>query len=201
MSNTPGLRYRAVTFQSLKKPIWVVQDYDQSFWIDAKSVIEAIGMSWAKWQLALRRKRTSIKLDSCLDRNGAETFLVSELFFLPWLREMEPLLQIYPGWASARAMAIRSTWRDRFEAMLESEHLSPPTATEDQATPNRRRKITAETVIRIHHQRIVVGKSISYTAKAVGISEAAVKAIEAGTYKAFTPESREAWRSTFGTTA
>lgn len=195
---TPGLTYKPVTFSSLPKSVWVVKDHDSVVWVDLRTVIEAIGMSWHRWKLTLAPRRGGWKFDSCLDRNGKETLLIEELHLVRWLIDIEPMLRIYPAWVEARAGSLRGSWRVRFDLLASQEF---PDLVEEEAEvprPGRKRKITAETVVRVHQLRTVVGKSISQTAQDVEISQTAVKSIEAGTYKAWTPDAREAWRQTFG---
>lgn len=193
---TAGLTYKPVTFSSLTKAIWVVKDHDSVVWVDVRTVIETLGMSWHRWKLSLAPRRGGWKFDSCLDRNAKETLLIEELHLVRWLTDIQPMLRMYPAWVEARADALRGSWRIRFDLLASEEF---PDLVEDEAPrTGRKRKITAETVVRVHHLRSVVGKSISQTAQDVEISPTAVKSIEAGTYKAWAPDAREAWRQTFG---
>lgn len=191
-----GLKYLPVKFQSFTKPVWVLKDHDGVVWVDVRSAIECLGMSWGKWRLALAPRRGGCDFRTCLDRNAKETLLIEELFFVRWLSDIEPMLKMYPVWVESKVASLRGAWRLRYDEVARENF--PNELTQDKALKERKRKITADVVIRLHHLRRVVGNSIATAAKSLEISVSAVKSIEAGTYKAWTPDAKESWRQTFG---
>lgn len=192
-----GLQYKALAFSHLRKPVWLLKDQDAIVWVDVRSVIEALGMSWQRWHLLIKMHRKAWGFDSCLDRHALETELVPEIRFIRWLNEINSVLRSYPRHVEERAKLLRGSWQVRYTELLQQEY--PDIQTASEAGSGRKRKITPEIVIRLHHQRCVIGASITSTAKNLEIGVSTVKAIEAGTYKFWTPDAREAWRQTFGT--
>lgn len=196
MPNTggDGLHYIAVKFSHLQKPVWAVKDGEGVYWVDLKSVVQSLGLAWHRWRLLIGQQRKEWRITSCLDRQLSETELIGETLFIGWLNSVEVALGSYPAHMEARAKLMRGGWWTRFSEAAGIEK----TIAEAAKKTGRPQKVTEELVIRTHHLRRVVGKSISATAKDLEIGETTLKNIQAGNMVGWSAAAKTAWRQTFG---
>lgn len=197
MNAQESLHYKAIHFPILKKPIWLLIDFDGQRWVDVHSAISALGMSLYRWKPFIKMGSKAYQFSECLDRSGRETLLIDEPSFCRWLGDYKDVMKAYPVYVSVRAAAVRNGWRARIQNLLDSE-IAPETETV--AADKRKRKINAETVIRLHQQIRGNGISLSRAAKALNISITTAKAISSGSYKSWGPDAKQAWFQTFGAT-
>ena len=104
---TKGLQFEAVILSVLPRRIYILQDHYGVF-IDLRSVIEAMGLSWLAWTRFFSRfaeawdtaedkpiVRPSMQGDPCFDHRRDETLLLEVKYFLAWLEEIRrPLYEI-----------------------------------------------------------------------------------------------------------
>lgn len=192
-----GLHYQPIIFNTLKKPIWLLRDADGVVWVDIKSAVVAFGMSWKRWHMLIKHQRGIWKMEGCLDRNGLETELIRETNFTQWIDDIKRVVADYPAWVGTRVQSIRGAWRERFNT-LAADQFPDHTAALASGRLGRKRKVTAEIVIRLHHELRVIGKSLGAAAKNLQIGEATARQIAAGTYKNWTRDAAEAWSNSFG---
>lgn len=189
MPNTPesGLAYRAVKFAHLTKPVWVLQDEQGIYWVDLKSVLMAVGMSWPRWQLVLRQQHKAWQMTTCLDRHLSETRLIPEQSFVRWLALPVEVAEDYAPHIQTRVRLLRGGWTTRFDELYEQDE-------EAGLTP---RRITQALIEQTYQLRRVVGKSIADTAKELGVGTTTVKKIERGDPK-WPAQLQKTWRQSFG---
>jgi hypothetical protein len=177
----------------LRKPVWFLRDGAPHIWIDLRSLMEAMGISYVKWQNAFRAQRLAWKLEACIDRIKRETLLcpdhnVSQVFSL--------LLRGLGHHASAgRLQSLAAVW-PAVRRSLKNELTDQPIALKVAKPATRVRKVNAFCVRQIF-KLLTAGHKKSAIASTLRISIVSINKVAAGTYD-LDPDGLTAWQETFG---
>jgi hypothetical protein len=195
----PGLHYKPIRFNALPKPIFVIRDHRREDWVDLRSVCEALGVAWKRFDLHVKARREYFKTEECIDRKRRETELIQPDRLLRWIDVARPLLEQHSPQVLARALALRTAWRMRLQSsagQMTNAAAETPSAAELQAKL-RTRKITAavvEQLFRLRSQKVPFTKA----ADRLGIGLSTAKKVASDTYPDLPPDARDAWDRTFG---
>lgn len=194
-----ALKYWAFHAPQLRpRPIYILIDGSDCF-IDVRSLCEALGISWRRWELLFKNRAISWRLEKCLDRNGKATLLLNAKLAMQVLGEIRPvLLDTYSGRAADLALRLRAHWREDFAeaADIEQQGLSDPRIRGLTAWPKRNRKVTAEVIRQLFDYWVAFG-DLDRAAAEAGIGRSTAFSIRAGTYKNWDGKCQDVWQETF----
>lgn len=190
-----GLHYEPLRLNCLPKTVWWLRDGAPHLWIDMRSLLEALGMSWVhKWQAAFRLQSRAWRLEACCDRQMRETMLAPDYMVVQILHQ---LLAAIGGHAAAarRIHAVAAAWpRVRRDLLKGATLAAPKTAYVPAKQGNR--KVSAFAVRQIH-KALMRGEAKPAIGNALSLSTAVVQQVASGRYK-LDEEGMAAWRETFG---
>lgn len=200
-----NLTYRPVAVPNLLKPVFVLRSDGEDFMVDLRSVSEAIGVAWGRWNLLLKAWITAWKLEGCIDRKQRETLLIPQASFVRFMGNVHQLIEAHSKNAALRAKTLRTLWPRQWVQALESEFadapwrkVAPPGATQ-LVRKGRKRTATAENIFALY-ERTNNGEPIAAVASALGMATSTAKEIIAGRNipKTAPFDVRLAWEETFG---
>jgi len=190
-----GLHYEPLHLSCLTKTVWWLRDGAPHLWFDMRSLVEALGMSWAhKWQAAFRLQSRAWRLEACCDKRMRETMLAPDYMVVQILHQ---LLAAIGGHAAAaqRIRAAAAAWPRVRHELLTGAALAAPKAAQAPAKGGNR-KVSAFAVRQIH-KALMRSEPKPVISKALGLSTATINQVASGRYK-LDEEGMAAWRETFG---
>jgi len=189
-----GLHYQPLRVDFSTRPMWYLHDGEGLQWIDLRSIFRVLVTSWpGRWRGYCEAKQSAWGLEPCFDRKHQETMLAPLERMPAILGEIEAqLLRLGQSTAARRASMLRNRWR-----MLISGLNAPTPIKSTRKRSAGRRKVNAFVV---RQAFLLIGKGHKKTeiARALGISDGALRQVVAGTYS-LDAEATDAWWETFGT--
>jgi hypothetical protein len=179
------LRFETISLPSVPHPISVASAPDAPLRVDARSLVEAAGVSWRTWRLAFEfRACDRAGISQYVDQEGRSALLMTTVAVLEWTAFAMGTYSHKP--VKAKLEALRTGW------------CAYDLACRAQADkPGRKRHVKPE-VVRQLYELVSSGCSPKEARQQLRISRAVADHLARGTYPSFDAPTFKAWLETFG---